>query len=545
MTSFSDWNKFPKNWTELSQVLQKIGKSIGIHTHLKADVTDFAHHTTHESGGGDSIKLDDLAAPDANTDLNATTTKHGLLLKATAPNVANRRHFVALDYGETGYENKSLFDETNAEALGTAAPGTSLFSSRRDHVHSSLINASSVIIPNGVGSPSYDDLQDLLRMTHSAGRLTGGVISAHTPANGTVDITELEGMIFKTNSLGGDYVYFKKTAGSVTPTDGSVSWVYYDYNGGTPQFATTTSRDSIHQYDQFVIGRCWRSGNTVEVEVTGMNLWNRARRDQDRLIEKFGNMDQASGGVLTASATGTRTIAVSAGHFHTGNSSITTADVDTGTGSVMNLFWRSGASTWTEVSGETQIPNSQYNRLSDNSLQNLTSNRFGVYWLFICPEGRVYAVYGQGDYTSAQAIEAKVPSSLPPYCVNWAKLIGKIIIQQGASVFTSVESAFSNVFTQTAATWHPDLGGRSEAAQHPIGALDYGVAPAAGLQTIAALRNGETSPVARAMFDDTNPEATGVAAPGTSLIASRRDHVHAAPAATGIAVPESFAWFVS
>jgi len=40
-----------------------------------------AHHTSHESGGSDSIKLDDLATPDDNTDLDATTGQHGLLPK--------------------------------------------------------------------------------------------------------------------------------------------------------------------------------------------------------------------------------------------------------------------------------------------------------------------------------------------------------------------------------------------------------------------------------------------------------------------------------
>lgn len=39
------------------------------------------HASQHESGGGDSIKLDDLAAPDDNTDLDATITAHGLLPK--------------------------------------------------------------------------------------------------------------------------------------------------------------------------------------------------------------------------------------------------------------------------------------------------------------------------------------------------------------------------------------------------------------------------------------------------------------------------------
>jgi len=39
------------------------------------------HAPAHQSGGGDPIKLDDLAAPDDNTDLNATTGQHGLLPK--------------------------------------------------------------------------------------------------------------------------------------------------------------------------------------------------------------------------------------------------------------------------------------------------------------------------------------------------------------------------------------------------------------------------------------------------------------------------------
>lgn len=43
-----------------------------------------AHHTRHESGGADAIKLDDLAAPDDNTDLNVSTSKHGLAPKGTS-----------------------------------------------------------------------------------------------------------------------------------------------------------------------------------------------------------------------------------------------------------------------------------------------------------------------------------------------------------------------------------------------------------------------------------------------------------------------------
>ena len=43
--------------------------------------TPTAHAASHASGGTDAVKLDDLAAPDDNTDLNATTSAHGLLPK--------------------------------------------------------------------------------------------------------------------------------------------------------------------------------------------------------------------------------------------------------------------------------------------------------------------------------------------------------------------------------------------------------------------------------------------------------------------------------
>ena len=58
----------------------------GTATFLRADGTfaapaAAAHATSHEAGGSDPIQLDDLAAPDDNTDLNASTTAHGLLRK--------------------------------------------------------------------------------------------------------------------------------------------------------------------------------------------------------------------------------------------------------------------------------------------------------------------------------------------------------------------------------------------------------------------------------------------------------------------------------
>ena len=59
--------------------------AIGTHSQLTS-VTSDQHHAQnhqarHNNAGADALKLDDLATPDDNTDLNASTARHGLLLK--------------------------------------------------------------------------------------------------------------------------------------------------------------------------------------------------------------------------------------------------------------------------------------------------------------------------------------------------------------------------------------------------------------------------------------------------------------------------------
>ena len=57
-------------------------------TDFPSQATFDDHSARHESGGGDPIKLDDFAAPDDNTDLDVSTTKHGLCPKL--PNNATK-----------------------------------------------------------------------------------------------------------------------------------------------------------------------------------------------------------------------------------------------------------------------------------------------------------------------------------------------------------------------------------------------------------------------------------------------------------------------
>jgi len=98
--------------------------------------TPVSHDNTYHSSAFalETRKLDDFGTPDDNTDLNASTSAHGLAVKATAP-AAGVRNVLAIDNAETAYKNTALVDDTNPAALGTASPGTQLVAARRDHVH--------------------------------------------------------------------------------------------------------------------------------------------------------------------------------------------------------------------------------------------------------------------------------------------------------------------------------------------------------------------------------------------------------------------------
>jgi len=82
--------------------------------------------------------LDTLAAPTDNTTRDATTSLHGLVVKATDPGTANFINVVGLANADTAYTNKPLFDATvpSTQAIAdAAAAGTATVSARRDHKH--------------------------------------------------------------------------------------------------------------------------------------------------------------------------------------------------------------------------------------------------------------------------------------------------------------------------------------------------------------------------------------------------------------------------
>lgn len=111
----------------------------GVSADMRAEFVLIQGHiaTKVEASDITGTKIDDLTAGDDNTDLDSNTTRHGLLLKATAP-ASGLYSYVGITFGETVYTIKPLFDATapSTQNFGdAAAAGTAAVTARRDHKH--------------------------------------------------------------------------------------------------------------------------------------------------------------------------------------------------------------------------------------------------------------------------------------------------------------------------------------------------------------------------------------------------------------------------
>ena len=226
------------------------------HKDLATGVHGVGTGTIAKVGDIVATKLDDFTTPDDNADLNAGTTKHGLLLKATAP-AATLLNIVGIANGETVYANKPAFDNTNPAALGTAASGTQIIAARRDHVHTDPVPTH-----DGLASPhaSATSLEKTANKAAASGY-------AGLDANSKVPTVNLGGAgADNTKYLRGDQTWQVPPAGEGSIPAGiiamwsgllanvPVGWSLCDGGGGRPDLR-----------DRFIMG--WANG--VEPGGTG------------------------------------------------------------------------------------------------------------------------------------------------------------------------------------------------------------------------------------------------------------------------------------
>lgn len=158
-----------------------------------------------------------------NTTANATTSAHGLVVKATAPS-SGYRNVVGLDNGETAYTNKGLFTTTTPRMNGSAATGSSLYAARIDHVHASDTAKASSTHTHGyiTNAGAIGSTANLAVITTTSGALTTGTVPVATGGTGQTSYTN--GQLLIGNTSGNTLTKATLTAGTnITITNGAGS----------------------------------------------------------------------------------------------------------------------------------------------------------------------------------------------------------------------------------------------------------------------------------------------------------------------------------
>lgn len=309
-----------------------------------------------------------------------------------------------------------------------------------------------------VSGASFTTVQHMQNVYHSAGWVSGGDIS--DDGDGTISVALGTGLIRAVNSEVAKMFFFDWAAESganVALTDNDINWVYAEYNSGSPRIvATNTERTDFHT--NVLLGIVQASGtflhlNTVDKHTVGDHANGMIRRLKDTAAYA-----RVSGAVITA--TGTLGFHISAGSFWQGLTEFTTTLFDAGS-DTFSYWHRASPTGFTETGAQTAISATLYDD-GDGTLGTLSNNKYGVHWVYQEVDSHVEVMYGQGDYTLAEAEDAQPPSSTPDSISTHGFLVGKIIIKKSDSAFTQIESAFQTTFTGSIATDHGGLAGLTD-----------------------------------------------------------------------------------
>lgn len=267
-----------------------------------------------------------------------------------------------------------------------------------------------------------------------------------------------------TNVEGRGSENFVITGGTFTLTNNTTNYLVADYNSGTPILRVTTDVNEINETTIVPVYTAYRNGNYLHFQnwdALGVALANKVHQS----IVKTQRYRRESG--LALSEYPTRYLALSSGRVWTGAVPVSVSAIATSTDNLF-LYYHSGG-VWTSTV-TTQYNNTQYD--NGTNLVTLTANRYAVNWIFrgIESQKHLYVILGTGDYTLAQAQEAVLPAA-PTAITSHAMLVGKLIVQNGATTATAIQSAFDTQFSTATPNAHNDLTGRDATDVHPASSV--------------------------------------------------------------------------
>lgn len=317
-----------------------------------------------------------------------------------------------------------------------------------------------------VGASTYSTIQHMQDIFHSAGWTTGGAIT--DAGGGNVDVAAGTGFIRTAGTRTSTLAYFDwgASAGNAIPAN-TVRYIGVEYNAGTPQVVVSTT-DDWDNLQEFALGTVVNQAGTLYISQNEHAVGDHAGMMIDRAYQTMTfERDNKSGGlILGESADANRYITMTAGAIWSRLNRFAVSAIDTdpggGADSVTSFYTADSGATWT-AAAITAWPFTNYNDITAGLTALTNNNRWANLWFYASINDALYMVYGQAEYpTAAQAEDEGAPSVVPPAVSNGALLVGRITFRKSTTPATSVASAFSVTFANTAATDHGNLAGLTD-----------------------------------------------------------------------------------
>ncbi|KKL16649.1 hypothetical protein LCGC14_2493450, partial [marine sediment metagenome] len=317
-----------------------------------------------------------------------------------------------------------------------------------------LIKDGSVVVSR-IGASTFSTLQDLQNVFHSAGWISGGVISDAGGAN--VNIAAGTGLIRTSDSQTAELQFFDWAAstGNAIPSD-TIRYIGVEYNAGSPQVVVRTT-ENWNATTDFELGIVINEGGTLHIFQHRFEVGDHASSMIERLHGvAYVARDNFVGGIILGES-GTNKVTLTAGTLWSGLTEYPISALDTNVAGSFDRYYRNSPSGFVKEAAQTDWPNTQYDDGS-GSLVVMTNNRYAVLWFYVETDDEVIMLYGRNQYvTAALAENEAVPATVPDRLAAHGLLIGKLIFQKSAASATEISSVFTATFTHLGVTSHADL----------------------------------------------------------------------------------------
>lgn len=312
-------------------------------------------------------------------------------------------------------------------------------------------------------------------------------------------------------------------AQSLTLSDGYNNFIVADRSN--TNYAVMTDVELIDYNRYFPYANVYKSSNHAHIQTAPVF----ANKQDNLLFNRFFDTERYAreSGLDVIAVDASLNITINAGKVW---AMFTEYDIAAVTPATRQFFWYHVGGVWTAAASHTTpvIDNTQYD--DGTGLQPLITAQFGINYLYrgIENEDHLYTILGAQSYgTLEAAMAAGLIANLPSEIVSHTMLIGRVIVQNGATTGYTYQSAFTDSFSgSTPIINHADLQGLTVGNDHPQYFLASGSTqfqPAGPYLTTAMVSNAGSNFVA-ALGNVTGTNITGtiysnglslsVAAPG-------------------------------